>query len=204
MNDWAAASRWSNWWMKFPSPNLQKRHGSSDALAPDYSTTWCLLKGVYSSWRRWSGERERRVKKKEKRNFQSPLFLIVAAADDVDQRKVTEGKMHIEKALGNIWCRRQSGLYHSSGEKNEMPRNMEAPPDTPMHVSPRRSSDQRCKPIWRVHLPPLSDGKWRLCTLMCSARFLLETLNKWPKRHDEQLVCARVSFPYFSPWFKLK
>lgn len=34
------------------------------------------------------------------------LFFFLAAAataaDDVDQRKVTEGKMHIEKALGNI------------------------------------------------------------------------------------------------------
>lgn len=118
MNDWAAASRWSNWWMKFPSPNLQKRHGSSGAPVPDYSTAWCLLKDICLSWRRRSAERERWVKKKRKMTFSSPLFLPVAAADGVDQRKVTEGKMHIEKALGNIWCRRQSGLYHSSaGEK---------------------------------------------------------------------------------------
>lgn len=32
-----------------------------------------------------------------------PVVVAAAAADeDVDQRKVTEGKMHIEKALGNI------------------------------------------------------------------------------------------------------
>lgn len=61
MNDWAAVSWWSNRWMKFPSPNLQKRHGSSDALAPDYATTWCWLKDICLSWRRWSAEGERWV-----------------------------------------------------------------------------------------------------------------------------------------------
>lgn len=47
--------------------------------------------------------------------FFPPVSGAAAAAADGDQRKVTEGKMHIEKALGNIWCRRQSRLYHSSG-----------------------------------------------------------------------------------------
>lgn len=73
--------------------------------------------------------------KKRKMKFSFPFFFPpVAAADDVDQRKVTEGKMHIEKALGNIWCRRQSRLYHSSGEKTRC-REIWMPPDTPMHVS---------------------------------------------------------------------
>lgn len=43
--------------------------------------------------------------KKRKMKSSFPFFPPVAAAaddDDVDQRKVTEGKMHIEKALGNI------------------------------------------------------------------------------------------------------
>ena len=64
----------------------------------------------------WRGEVG--LKKKEKWSLHSLFFLVASADDDVDQRKVTEGKMHIEKALGNIWCRRQSRLYHSSGEKN--------------------------------------------------------------------------------------
>lgn len=34
--------------------------------------------------------------------FSLPQVAAAAADDDVDQRKVTEGKMHIEKALGNI------------------------------------------------------------------------------------------------------
>lgn len=34
-------------------------------------------------------------------SFPSPPVAAAAAAD-VDQRKVTEGKMHIEKAVGNI------------------------------------------------------------------------------------------------------
>lgn len=40
--------------------------------------------------------------KKRKMKSSFPFFPVAAAADDVDQRKVTEGKMHIEKALGNI------------------------------------------------------------------------------------------------------
>lgn len=35
-------------------------------------------------------------------SFPSPPVAAAAAAADVDQRKVTEGKTHIEKALGNI------------------------------------------------------------------------------------------------------
>lgn len=60
--------------------------------------------------------------------FSSFLPAAAAAAaddgdDDVDQRKVTEGKMHIEKALGNIRCRRQSTLYHSSDEEIMVKKN---------------------------------------------------------------------------------
>lgn len=39
---------------------------------------------------------------KMKSSFPFAPVDAAAADDDVDQRKVTEGKMHIEKALGNI------------------------------------------------------------------------------------------------------
>lgn len=91
--------------MKFPSPNLQKRHDSSDAPAPDYSTNAMLLKDICLRWKHGSagGERWVRNKKEKKNEIFIPFFsCVTAAAADVDQRKVTEGKMHIEKALGNI------------------------------------------------------------------------------------------------------
>lgn len=55
-------------------------------------------------------KKERKEKKKIKSSFprffsfflSSPSVVAAADDDDVDQRKVTEGKMHIEKALGNI------------------------------------------------------------------------------------------------------
>lgn len=153
-----------------------------------------LLKDICLSWKRWSAGGEQWVQKKEKWNLHSlpPSPPFAAAADDVDQRKVTEGKMHIEKALGNIWCRRQSRLYHS-GEKKIRCREIWMAPNMPMHVSQRPGSYQRCIPIWKVHLPPLPSAKWRLDTLIWSARLLLETLNKWhsinsPERHDEQIL----------------
>lgn len=78
MDDWTAASRWSNRRMRFPSPNLQKRHGSSSAPAPDYSTNaMLLLKDTCLSCKYWPawGERwvKRKKKKKEKWNFHSLL-----------------------------------------------------------------------------------------------------------------------------------
>lgn len=44
MTEQQQRQNWSNRWIQFPSPNLQKRHGSSEARAPDYSTTWCSSK----------------------------------------------------------------------------------------------------------------------------------------------------------------
>lgn len=121
MDDWTAASGWSNRWMRFPSPNLQKRHGSSGASAPHYSTNAMLLKDTCLSCKYWPAWGERWVKKikerKKKMESSFPSPPVAAAAADVDQRKVTEGKTHIEKALGNIWCRRQSRLYHPLVEK---------------------------------------------------------------------------------------
>lgn len=78
MNEWAAASRRSNRRMKFPSPNLQKRHGSSDAPAPDYSTpaAMMLLKDICLSWEK------NRLKKgsggfpKKKENLHSLFFFF--------------------------------------------------------------------------------------------------------------------------------
>lgn len=68
-------------------------------------------------------------------SFPSPP---VAAAAAVDQRKVTEGKMHIEKALGNIWCRRQSRLYHPPVEKKNWCREIWTDLTTPVHISQHR------------------------------------------------------------------
>lgn len=124
------------------------------------------------------GEVGLKKKKKEKWNLHSlfpPVSVAAAAAADGDQRKVTEGKTHIEKALGNIWCRRQSRLYHSSGgkkigaEKYGWPLLRQC-----MYHSVGFISKM---PKWEVQLPPLSGVKWRLCALICSARLLLETLN---------------------------
>lgn len=67
-------------------------------------------------WRGAVGLKKRKMKSSFP-FFSLSLSPVAAAADDVHQRKVTEGKMHIEKALGNIWCRRQRRLYHSSGGK---------------------------------------------------------------------------------------
>lgn len=49
-------------------------------------------------WRGAVGSKKRKMKS----SFPFPPTPVAAADDDVDQRKVTEGKMHIEKALGNI------------------------------------------------------------------------------------------------------
>lgn len=145
------------------------------------------------------------LKKKKKKNeifipFFPPVSVAAAAAADGDQRKVTEGKMHIEKALGNIWCRRQSRLYHSSGggkkkidaEKYGWPLLRQC-----MYHSVGFISKM---PIWEVHLPPLSGVKWRLCALICSARLLLETLNTcqsspetcWTNLHCSPLPCPVI------------
>lgn len=59
-----------------------------------------LFKDISLSWGRWASS-----KTQMKSSFPfAPVDDASAAAadDDVDQRKVTEGKMHIEKALGNI------------------------------------------------------------------------------------------------------
>lgn len=186
MDDWTTASRWSNRWMRFPSPNLQERHGSSGAPAPDYSTNALLLKDTCLSCKRWSVWGERwvtRTKKKEKWNLHSLFPLVAAAAaatadgDDVDQRKVTEGKMHIEKALGNIWCRRQSRLYHSSGGgKKKQDAEKYGWPLLRQYMYQSVGFISKM-PICQVHLPPLPGFKWRLGALSRSAPLLLETLN---------------------------
>lgn len=81
MNDRAAAPWWSNRRMTFPSPNLQKRHGSSGAVvAPDYSTAWwCWFRRIFVSagnagLLKGSGGLKKK-EKKENWNLHSLFFL---------------------------------------------------------------------------------------------------------------------------------
>lgn len=58
--------------------------------------------GTLVGWRGAVGLKKRKMKSSFPFFFFFFFLPVAAADDDVDQRKVTEGKMHIEKALGNI------------------------------------------------------------------------------------------------------
>lgn len=148
----------------------------------------------------WRGAVGCLKKRKKKSSFPFFFFPVAAAADDVDQRKVTEGKMHIEKALGNIWCRRQSRLYHSSGGKKKLDAEQYGWPlirqcmyhSVGYHIK---------EAIWKVHLPPLSNVKWRFNALLWSARLLLQTLTDIQQSEWTWWGGNLVSFRFFFFFF---
>ena len=231
MNEWVSSSLPVDQIGGWNLPVQICRRGMVPAVPPRQSVPqrdavhrYVFELGTLVGWRR---RRRRRgavgLKKKEKWNLHSllPLFsssspptstdaaacLLAAAAaddDDVDQRKVTEGKMHIEKALGNIWCRRQRRLYHSSGgergKKMRCQRNM----DGPLWYAGRmyhRFHIRDAKPVWRGPRAcmrcPASKGR-----LMLSAPPLLRTLSKetWSGESLSLfLSSSSCFFNFFSP-----
>lgn len=75
------------------------------------------------------------------------------------------GEMHIEEALGNIWCRRQSGDITPLVETLDAEYGCPLIPRCMQHHVGSHIKGA----IWKVHLPPLSNLKWRLDELIGSA-----------------------------------